>query len=170
MKHLTKSLQVGSDNFWGHKSTVSSTAWQSDEAILFYLTQNSISEIWFGTGVQYRGQVFSISLSHIYFFSHNLSALGNPNPSSFVYLLLQNLLYMCTFNCVWLFCNPWTVCNPLGSSVHGIIQTRILEWVAIPFSRGLSWARHQSHILHWQMDSLPTVTPPTIYWPLLNVP
>ena len=27
-------------------------------------------------------------------------------------------------------------CSPPGSSVHGILQTRILEWVAIPFSRG----------------------------------
>ena len=29
-------------------------------------------------------------------------------------------------------------CSPLGSSVYGILQTRILEWVAIPFSRGSS--------------------------------
>ena len=29
-------------------------------------------------------------------------------------------------------------CSPLGSSVHGILQVRILEWVAIPFSRGSS--------------------------------
>ena len=28
--------------------------------------------------------------------------------------------------------------SPLGSSVHGIVQVRILEWVAIPFSRGSS--------------------------------
>ena len=28
-------------------------------------------------------------------------------------------------------------CSPPGSSVHGIPQTRILEWVAIPFSRAL---------------------------------
>ena len=39
-----------------------------------------------------------------------------------------------------------TLCNamdygPPGSSVHGILQTRILEWVAIPFSRGSSWPR-----------------------------
>ena len=36
-----------------------------------------------------------------------------------------------------------TLCDPLdcslpGSSVHGILQARILEWVAIPFSRGPS--------------------------------
>ena len=27
-------------------------------------------------------------------------------------------------------------CNPPGSSVHGLLQARILEWVAFPFSRG----------------------------------
>ena len=31
---------------------------------------------------------------------------------------------------------PWTVCSLSGSFVHGILQARILEWVAIPFSRG----------------------------------
>ena len=32
-------------------------------------------------------------------------------------------------------CNPMH-CGPLGSSVHGILQARMLEWVAISFSRG----------------------------------
>ena len=35
-------------------------------------------------------------------------------------------------------CDP-TDCNPPGSSVHGISQARILEGVAISFSRGSSW-------------------------------
>ena len=34
-------------------------------------------------------------------------------------------------------CDPMD-CNPPGSSVHGIPQARILEWVAIAFSRGSS--------------------------------
>ena len=34
-------------------------------------------------------------------------------------------------------------CNPPGSSVHGILQARILDWVAIPFSRGSSQPRDQ---------------------------
>ena len=33
------------------------------------------------------------------------------------------------------FATPWTVAQP-GSSLHGIFQARILEWVAILFSRG----------------------------------
>ena len=34
-------------------------------------------------------------------------------------------------------CNPMD-CSPPGSSVHGIFQARILEWVAISYSRGFS--------------------------------
>ena len=34
-------------------------------------------------------------------------------------------------------CDPMN-CSPSGSSVHGILQARILEWVAVPFSRGSS--------------------------------
>ena len=37
-------------------------------------------------------------------------------------------------------CDPMD-CSPPGSSVHGIFQARILEWVAIFFSRGSSWPR-----------------------------
>ena len=33
-----------------------------------------------------------------------------------------------------------------GSSVHGILQAWILEWVAIPFSRGSSWPRDRTHV------------------------
>ena len=38
-------------------------------------------------------------------------------------------------------CNPKD-CSPPGSSVHGIFQARILEWVAISYSRGSSWPRN----------------------------
>ena len=36
-----------------------------------------------------------------------------------------------------LFCDPMH-CSPPGSSVHGVSQARVLEWVAISFSRGSS--------------------------------
>ena len=38
------------------------------------------------------------------------------------------------------FCDPMN-CSSLGSSVHGILQARVLEWVAISFSRGSSQPR-----------------------------
>ena len=37
-------------------------------------------------------------------------------------------------------------CSPPGSSAHGILQARILEWVAIPFSKGSSWPRDRNQI------------------------
>ena len=43
-----------------------------------------------------------------------------------------------------------TLCDPMGYTVHGILQARILEWVAFPFSRGSS---PRSPTL--QADSLP---------------
>ena len=39
-----------------------------------------------------------------------------------------------------------TLCNPMGYTVHGILQARILEWVAVFFSRGSSWPRNQSQV------------------------
>ena len=50
------------------------------------------------------------------------------------------------FSHVWLFATPWTVCKPPGSSVHGILQARILEWVAMPCSRGSSPPRDHTCI------------------------
>ena len=37
-------------------------------------------------------------------------------------------------------------CRPLGSSVHGIFEAKLLEWVAISCSRGSSWPRDQTHL------------------------
>ena len=46
-----------------------------------------------------------------------------------------------------------TLCDPMecslpGFSIHGIFQARILEWVAISFSRGSSWARDWTQVSH----------------------
>ena len=42
-------------------------------------------------------------------------------------------------------CDPMDY-NPSGSSLHGILQARILEWVAISSSGGSSWPRDQAHV------------------------
>ena len=44
-------------------------------------------------------------------------------------------------------CDPMG-CSLLGSSVHGSSQARILEWVAVPFSRGSSWPRVWTQVSH----------------------
>ena len=46
-----------------------------------------------------------------------------------------------------------TLCNPMncslsGSSVHGIFQARVLEWITISFSRGSSWPRNWTPVSH----------------------
>ena len=52
--------------------------------------------------------------------------------------------YMCLWGWKWnshvqLFATPWT-------TVHGILQARILEWVAFPFSSGSSWPTNRTWI------------------------
>ena len=51
---------------------------------------------------------------------------------------------MCAQSCLTL-CNPMDCSSP-GSSVHGIFQVRILEWVAASFSRGSFPSRDQTHV------------------------
>ena len=41
-----------------------------------------------------------------------------------------------------------TLYNPMDYTVHGILQARILEWVAFPFSRGSSQPRDQAQVSH----------------------
>ena len=58
----------------------------------------------------------------------------------------------CIFSCDWL-CDPLR-CRPPASSVHGIFQVRILEWIAIPFSRHLpDPAMEPRDLPHWQADA-----------------
>ena len=62
---------------------------------------------------------------------------------------------MCAFMKSLQFClfDPMD-CSPSDSSVHGILQTRILEWVAMPSSRGSSQPQGSNpsllHPLHWR--------------------
>ena len=61
---------------------------------------------------------------------------------------LSNYMYACFFLVAKSYptlCDPMD-CSPPGSSVHGILQARILEWVAISFSRGSSRPRDRTHI------------------------
>ena len=72
-------------------------------------------------------------------------------------------------------CKPMTLCSSLGSSVHGILQARILEWVAIPFSRGPSWPKgptQVSHVsctgrqilYHWPIGEAPSTFSSCVHW------
>ena len=84
-------------------------------------------------------------LSHVWHFCNPLNC-SLPDSKSNLCLLAGkfftcwtiieiNILigYLCMLSLIWLFETPWTV--PPGSSVHGILQTSILEWGAISFFR-----------------------------------
>ena len=51
---------------------------------------------------------------------------------------------MCTQSCLTL-CDPMD-CSAPGSSVHGIFQAGILEWIAFSFSKGSFPPRNQTHV------------------------
>ena len=46
-------------------------------------------------------------------------------------------------------------CGPPGSSIRGVLQARILGWVAVSFSRASSWSRDQAQVSCTAVDSLP---------------
>ena len=50
-------------------------------------------------------------------------------------------------------------CSPAGSSVHGILQARLLEWVTMPSSRGSSQPRDRTRVSCIAADSLPSQPP-----------
>ena len=68
--------------------------------------------------------------------------------------------------CIQLFPTPWTVCSPLCSSVHGILQARILEWVARGSSQPRDGTQADSLSLNHQ-ESLLCLTwylKPNLFW------
>ena len=78
---------------------------------------------------------------------------------------LQVELWHCVLSCF----SPFlTLCDPLGcsspgSSVHGILQARILEWVVMPSSWGIFPTQRLNLcllcLLHWQAGPLPLMPP-----------
>ena len=62
-----------------------------------------------------------------------------------------------SFSHVQLSVTSWTICSLPCSSVHGVLQAKILEWVAIAFSRGSTPPRDQTWVSALQADSFFTV-------------
>ena len=88
-----------------------------------------------------------------------------PETTTILYMYIiihQNIIILeiqCTINVMHLKVKMWvalscpTTCDPLdcslpGSSDHGILQARILEWVAMLSSRGSSWPRDRTRVSH----------------------
>ena len=64
--------------------------------------------------------------------SEKIKTMNRRNFSDEFYLAAAKSLQSCPT-----LCNPMD-CSPPGSSAHGILQARILEWVSMPSSRGSS--------------------------------
>ena len=64
-------------------------------------------------------------------------------PASLEYLILTSRVYV--FSRVWLFATPWAVALQAPLSM-GIFQARVLEWVAMPCSRGSSQPREWTRV------------------------
>ena len=88
------------------------------------------------------------------FMSHkNLQNIKKTSKLFSQYLVCKTHVCVCVCVCVCVLvaqscltlCKPMD-CSPPGSSIYGILQARILEWVAIPFSRGSSWTRDQTWV------------------------
>ena len=94
---------------------------------------------------------FIVQLSHLYTTTQKIMALHMD------YICVRaKLLQLCPA-----LCGPMH-CSPPGSSVLGILQERVLEWAAVPSSRGSSRPRAQtciSGLQRWQGGSFPLVPP-----------
>ena len=86
----------------------------------------------------------------------------SPKGGSYWVFYCCVMCVRCHFSQVQLFETLWTISQP-GSSVHGILQARILELVAMPSSKRSFQPRDgtcaSSVSLHWQEGSLPLVPP-----------
>ena len=72
----------------------------------------------------------------------------------------EHVLHACVLSRV---CRVWLWdpmdCSPPGSSVHGLLQAKILEWVAMPSSRGSSQPGIKPRFPTLQADSIPSEPP-----------
>ena len=143
------SFQEGQWNSWSERATVASS--------LHPRVGGRASQLSICHAVETR-VIDQISLAQLCSFPphHPLTALG-LTPKERCDLVRKALLAQQTYQdlrspvCYCLVakspnsCDPRD-CSPPGSSVHGISQLRILEWVVMPSSRGSSWPRDQTQV------------------------
>ena len=72
---------------------------------------------------------------------HSIEAYTHP-------CVLTFSLFLLSYVCMKVTQSRLTLCNPMDCTVHGILQARILEWVAFPFSRGSSQPRDRTQVSH----------------------
>ena len=80
----------------------------------------------------------------LFFEIESLTSENKTGGKELLYLLKVRVAQLCL-----------TLCYPTVYTVRGILQARILEWVAFPFSSGSSQPRDQTPVSALQADSLP---------------
>ena len=93
-------------------------------------------------------------------FARNDCFLGQPSILPQIFRIL-NINSMNDWMKVKVTQSCLTLCDPLDYTVHGILQARILKWIAFPFSRGSSQPRDRSQVsciagrffINWAMHS-----------------
>ena len=128
----------------------------------FFLHLQVSGERWGGAGAGHRNRQKSLTL--FLFFVWVLASLPDflflaqfkcflvLGQKAITKLLLLSRLFGNTLKKVKSLSRVW-LCNPMdcslpGSSLHGILQARVLEWVAISFSRGSSQLRDRTRVSH----------------------
>ena len=122
----------------------------SEFCILFFSTVLSV--FFFTTNTTFTISFLLLALLNYSCFS--LSIRRNITDFRTFYLSIAFKCSKCPLNIEWVSevtqsCPTlWDPidCSLPGSSVHGIFQARVLEWVAISFSRGSSWSRDRTQV------------------------
>ena len=130
--------------------------WQADSYPLYQTGKSSIS--FFSRNFQFISHRLLPDYIFLYTFILTIRS------ASLIYFLwfqpgfwresnVSNTPLLYVHMCVWVTQSSPTLCNPMhysspGSSAHGILQARILEWVAIPFSRVSSQPRDWTQVSH----------------------
>ena len=93
--------------------------------------------------VWYKGPILFFHVWFSSFLNSLLNGLSSPHGAFLASLWNINwpfvVLYLVARSCLTL-CDPMN-CSLLGSTVHGVFQARVLEWIAISFSGVSSWPR-----------------------------
>ena len=112
----------------------------------FFFTVNTIFSSWFLSHYSLSVGILQDSIINQSTYSHPLNSPWVISTFLWFYLTLHLTVIESksevTQLCLTL-CNPMD-CSLPASSLHGVLQARILEWVAISFSRGSSWLRDQT--------------------------
>ena len=131
-----------------------SAFWFIYEQFLSYLTVLSLSVLFWNYFLEFIEDVRVyegfISLSiysplSVFLFTH--AFMHKSIKNTFHERVWKRSLLLLLFSCQVMSNSLWPIdCSPPGSSVHGIFQARILEWVAIFFSRRSSQTRDWTQV------------------------